>query len=142
MKCFNFLLNFYFSVSLVKTPEPKVNVSTPVSRGERSESLDSLGGMSPSELTSILCRNIPPALNKRNVIEKHFARFGKVCKILCRPGKNLAIVHFNDHVSTIFFCTNQIKSPLFAMTLSVLLSMFIDVFDQFNIFIFLFTCLI
>ncbi|KAF6738684.1 Germinal-center associated nuclear protein [Oryzias melastigma] len=86
------------SISLVKTPEPKVNVSTPVSRGERSESLDSLGGMSPSELTSILCRNIPPALNKRNVIEKHFARFGKVCKILCRPGKNLAIVHFNDHV--------------------------------------------
>ncbi|RVE58447.1 hypothetical protein OJAV_G00209450 [Oryzias javanicus] len=81
------------------TPEPKVNMSRPGSCGERSDSLDSLGGMSPTELTCIQCRNIPPALNKRNVIEKHFARFGKVCKVLCRPGKNLAIVHFNDHAA-------------------------------------------
>uniref|UniRef100_H2MJD5 Germinal-center associated nuclear protein n=1 Tax=Oryzias latipes TaxID=8090 RepID=H2MJD5_ORYLA len=80
-------------------PETKAEMSTPASRGERSESLDSLGGMSPSELTNIMCRNIPQELNKRNKIEKHFARFGKVCKVLCRPAKNLAIVYFNDHAA-------------------------------------------
>uniref|UniRef100_A0A3P9IZ74 Germinal-center associated nuclear protein n=1 Tax=Oryzias latipes TaxID=8090 RepID=A0A3P9IZ74_ORYLA len=79
--------------------ETKVEMSTPASRGERSESLDSLGGMSPSELTCIMCRNIPQELNKRNKVEKHFARFGKVCKVLCRPAKNLAIVYFNDHAA-------------------------------------------
>uniref|UniRef100_A0A8C7Y4R0 Germinal-center associated nuclear protein n=1 Tax=Oryzias sinensis TaxID=183150 RepID=A0A8C7Y4R0_9TELE len=81
------------------TPETKAEMSTPASHGERSESLDSLSGMSPSELTCIMCRNIPQELNKRNKIEKHFARFGKVCKVLCRPAKNLAIVYFNDHAA-------------------------------------------
>lgn len=55
--------------------------------------------MSPSDLTTIMCRNVPPSLNKRDVIEKHFARFGKVCKTICRPNKKLAIVHFDDHAS-------------------------------------------
>uniref|UniRef100_A0A8C7Y7E0 Germinal-center associated nuclear protein n=1 Tax=Oryzias sinensis TaxID=183150 RepID=A0A8C7Y7E0_9TELE len=80
-------------------PATKAEMSTPASHGERSESLDSLSGMSPSELTCIMCRNIPQELNKRNKIEKHFARFGKVCKVLCRPAKNLAIVYFNDHAA-------------------------------------------
>uniref|UniRef100_A0A8C7Y5D3 Germinal-center associated nuclear protein n=1 Tax=Oryzias sinensis TaxID=183150 RepID=A0A8C7Y5D3_9TELE len=85
------------AASSVQTPTR--DMSTPASHGERSESLDSLSGMSPSELTCIMCRNIPQELNKRNKIEKHFARFGKVCKVLCRPAKNLAIVYFNDHVT-------------------------------------------
>lgn len=112
MKFFKILLNSYFTVLLETTPETKAEMSTPASRGERSESLDSLGGMSPSELTNIMCRNIPQELNKRNKIEKHFARFGKVCKVLCRPAKNLAIVYFNDHVSKIGLCRNQIQLPL------------------------------
>jgi len=73
-----------------------------MSRGVRRESLDSLSGMSPNDLTIIQCRNVPPALNKKDVIEKHFARFGKLQKVYCRPAKNMAMVHFHDHVS--YFC--------------------------------------
>ncbi|XP_010776749.1 germinal-center associated nuclear protein [Notothenia coriiceps] len=74
-------------------------VTTPVRRGSRRDSTESLGGMSPTDCTVLQCRNIPPALNKKEVIEKHFGRFGKVRKVYCRPGKNLAIVHFDDHAS-------------------------------------------
>ncbi|XP_038127205.1 germinal-center associated nuclear protein isoform X2 [Cyprinodon tularosa] len=83
----------------VVPPSSVAEALTPVSQGARRDSLDSLSGLSPSDLTTIMCRNIPPSLNKKDVIEKHFARFGKVCKIFCRPNKNLAIVHFEDHVS-------------------------------------------
>ncbi|XP_039612418.1 germinal-center associated nuclear protein [Polypterus senegalus] len=72
---------------------------TPSRRVCRSQSTDSLGGLSPSEFTSIACKNIPSNLNKREIIEKHFSRFGRVQKIYCRPQKNLAIVHFHDHAS-------------------------------------------
>uniref|UniRef100_A0A8C7VKE9 Germinal-center associated nuclear protein n=1 Tax=Oncorhynchus mykiss TaxID=8022 RepID=A0A8C7VKE9_ONCMY len=66
---------------------------------QRSESTDSLGGMSPNDATILQCKSIPLSLNKKNVIEKHFGRFGKVCRVYCRPHKNLAIVHFQDHAS-------------------------------------------
>uniref|UniRef100_A0A8C7GGN7 Germinal-center associated nuclear protein n=1 Tax=Oncorhynchus kisutch TaxID=8019 RepID=A0A8C7GGN7_ONCKI len=66
---------------------------------QRSESTDSLGGMSPNDATILQCKSIPLNLNKKNVIEKHFGRFGKVCRVYCRPHKNLAIVHFQDHAS-------------------------------------------
>ncbi|XP_077599433.1 germinal-center associated nuclear protein [Stigmatopora nigra] len=74
-------------------------IKTPRRTARRSESSDSLGGTSPTDCTIIQCRNIPPALNKRDILIKHFSRFGKVCKVFCRPGKNLAIVHFNNHAS-------------------------------------------
>ncbi|XP_061838749.1 germinal-center associated nuclear protein [Nerophis lumbriciformis] len=82
-----------------KTPEMTAETRTPIRSGVRSDSLDSLSGMSPTDCTVIQCRNIPPALNKRNILEKHFARFGKVCKVFCRPGKNMAAVHFDNHAS-------------------------------------------
>ncbi|XP_034077413.1 germinal-center associated nuclear protein isoform X1 [Gymnodraco acuticeps] len=74
-------------------------VTTPVRRGSRRDSMESLGGMSPTDCTVLQCRNVPPALNKKEVMEKHFGRFGKVRKVYCRPGKNLAIVHFDDHAA-------------------------------------------
>ncbi|XP_017164946.1 germinal-center associated nuclear protein [Poecilia reticulata] len=83
-------------------PDPLTSASealTPVGRGPRRDSADSLSGVSPSDLTTIMVRNVPPSLNKKDVIQKHFARFGKVCKIFCRPNKNLAVVHFDDHAS-------------------------------------------
>uniref|UniRef100_A0A3B4YFS0 Germinal-center associated nuclear protein n=1 Tax=Seriola lalandi dorsalis TaxID=1841481 RepID=A0A3B4YFS0_SERLL len=82
-----------------KPSDPKLETVTPVKRGVRRESSDSLGGMSPTDCTTIQCRDLPAALNKKDTLMKHFARFGKVSKVLCRPGKNLAIVHFDDHVS-------------------------------------------
>ncbi|XP_072254034.1 germinal-center associated nuclear protein isoform X2 [Leuresthes tenuis] len=81
------------------TPDPRAEGLTPMSRGVRRESLDSLSGMSPNDLTTIQCRNVPPALNKKDVIEKHFARFGKLQKVSCRPAKNVAMVHFHDHAA-------------------------------------------
>ncbi|XP_042351006.1 germinal-center associated nuclear protein [Plectropomus leopardus] len=80
------------------TPDPTLSI-TPVRRGVRTESSDSLGGMSPSDCTVIMCRNVPPTVNKKEVIERHFGRFGKVRKVFCRPAKNQAIVHFDDHAS-------------------------------------------
>ncbi len=81
------------------TTDPKLETTTPVKREVRRESSESLSGLSPIDGTTIMCRNMPPALNKKDVIEKHFSRFGRVRKVLCRPLKNLAIVHFDDHVS-------------------------------------------
>ncbi|XP_026231972.1 germinal-center associated nuclear protein [Anabas testudineus] len=84
-----------------KAPETNLQLqtTTPVKRGVRRESSESLSGMSPTDSTVIQCRNVPPALNKKDTIEKHFARFGKVCKVFCRPAKNMAIIHFSDHAS-------------------------------------------
>ncbi|CAN9497974.1 unnamed protein product [Ophioblennius macclurei] len=81
------------------TMEPQTEAATPKRRATRSESSDSLSGTSPSDCTAIQCRNVPPALNKKEIMEKHFGRFGKVRKVYCRPPKNLAIIHFGDHVS-------------------------------------------
>ncbi|KAM7380864.1 hypothetical protein PAMP_004134 [Pampus punctatissimus] len=82
-----------------KAPELQLNTTTPVKRNARLESSESLGGTSPTDCTVIQCKNVPPALNKKDIIERHFGRFGKVRKIFCRPAKNLAIVHFDDHAS-------------------------------------------
>ncbi|XP_027138252.1 germinal-center associated nuclear protein isoform X2 [Larimichthys crocea] len=84
-----------------KVPDPNLETTTPVKRGVRRESSESLSGMSPSDCTTIHCRNVPPALNKKDVLEKHFGRFGKVRKVICRPAKNLATVHFDDHASAV-----------------------------------------
>lgn len=54
---------------------------------------------SPTDCYIILCKNVPTILNKKDILEKHFGHFGKVRKVFCRPAKNMAIVHFNDHVS-------------------------------------------
>lgn len=54
---------------------------------------------SPTDCYIILCKNVPTNLNRKDILEKHFGRFGKVRKIFCRPAKNMATVHFHDHVS-------------------------------------------
>lgn len=92
----------FFSTDSAKPSESKVATTTPNKRGSRTESMDSLSGMSPTDCTSLMCKNVPSSLNRRDTIEKHFARFGKVHKIICRPAKNLTIVYFNDHVSHLF----------------------------------------
>ncbi|KAI1884892.1 hypothetical protein AGOR_G00214560 [Albula goreensis] len=79
--------------------EKAEETETPARRSRRGESTDSLGGMSPSDATAIQCKNVPPNLNRKDIIEKHFSRFGKLRRVFCRPNKNLAIVHFHDHAS-------------------------------------------
>ncbi|XP_041663549.1 germinal-center associated nuclear protein isoform X2 [Cheilinus undulatus] len=82
-----------------KPPEPKHETTTPVKRSVRRESSESLSGMSPTECASIMCRNVPAVLNKKEIMEKHFRHFGKVRKVYCRPAKNMAVIHFDDHAS-------------------------------------------
>ncbi|XP_061679793.1 germinal-center associated nuclear protein [Syngnathoides biaculeatus] len=79
--------------------ELMAKTKTLVRAAERNESLDSLSGTSPTDCTIIQCRNVPPALNKRDIIQKHFSRFGKVCRVCCRPARNTAIVQFDNHGS-------------------------------------------
>ncbi|XP_056145681.1 germinal-center associated nuclear protein [Lampris incognitus] len=73
--------------------------TTPTKRSLRRESSESLSGLSPADCTIIQCKNVPPALNKKEIIEKHFGHFGKVRRVFCRPNKKLAIVHFHDYAS-------------------------------------------
>ncbi|XP_072541729.1 germinal-center associated nuclear protein [Salminus brasiliensis] len=80
-------------------PEPEAETSTPVRRARRGESTDSLAGLSPSEATAIQCKGIPANLNRKDLIEQHFGRFGKIRRVYCKSAKNLAIVHFHDHAS-------------------------------------------
>lgn len=74
-------------------------LETPVKQAVRRVSSESLSGASPPDCTILQCRNIPPALNKMDEIQRHFSRFGKVRKVICRTAKNMAIVHFEDHAS-------------------------------------------
>ncbi|XP_048050228.1 germinal-center associated nuclear protein isoform X2 [Megalobrama amblycephala] len=78
-------------------PEPQAHTSG--RRAARKESTDSLAGLSPADATVIQCKGIPPKLNRKDIITQHFEHFGKVLKVYCRPQKNLAIVHFQDHAS-------------------------------------------
>nr|XP_040057764.1 germinal-center associated nuclear protein [Gasterosteus aculeatus aculeatus] len=77
-------------------PASNLGVATPMRRRQSSESLS---GMPVTDCTVIQCRNVPPNLNRRDVMEKHFGRYGKVRKVLCQPAKNLVKVHFEDHAS-------------------------------------------
>lgn len=79
--------------------DPDPEKDTPVKPGVHSECADNMTFNSPTDGNTIQCRNVPPALNKKDIIEKHFGQFGKVRKIFCRPAKNMAIVQFDDHVS-------------------------------------------
>lgn len=72
---------------------------TPVRQSKRSESMDSLGGLSPTEVTAIQCKNIPDYLNDRTILENHFSKIAKVQRIYTRRSKKLAVVHFFDHAS-------------------------------------------
>uniref|UniRef100_A0A2K5RNH5 Germinal-center associated nuclear protein n=1 Tax=Cebus imitator TaxID=2715852 RepID=A0A2K5RNH5_CEBIM len=72
---------------------------TPVRQSKRSESTDSLGGLSPSEVTAIQCKNIPDYLNNRTILENHFGKIAKVQRIFTRRSKKFAVVHFFDHAS-------------------------------------------
>uniref|UniRef100_A0A8C3WDS9 Germinal-center associated nuclear protein n=1 Tax=Catagonus wagneri TaxID=51154 RepID=A0A8C3WDS9_9CETA len=72
---------------------------TPGRQSKRSESTDSLGGLCPTELTAIQCRNIPDSLNDRTSLEKHFGKIAKVQRIYTRRSKKLAVVYFFDHAS-------------------------------------------
>ncbi|XP_035860182.1 germinal-center associated nuclear protein isoform X2 [Sander lucioperca] len=82
-----------------KSPDSNLGITTPARCGVRRESSESLSGMSPTDCTIIRCMNVPPAYNRKDVIEKHFSRFGKVRRVFCRTGKNMVIVHFDDHAS-------------------------------------------
>ncbi|XP_057553938.1 germinal-center associated nuclear protein isoform X2 [Hippopotamus amphibius kiboko] len=72
---------------------------TPGRQSKRSESTDSLGGLSPAEVTAIQCKNIPDYLNDRSTLEKHFGKIAKVQRIYIRRSKKLAVVSFFDHAS-------------------------------------------
>lgn len=76
--------------------------TTPTARraaAARKESTESLSGQSPTDCTVLQCRKLPPALNRKDILEKHFSRFGKVRRIYCRPARNSATVTFDDHAS-------------------------------------------
>nr|XP_014715316.2 germinal-center associated nuclear protein isoform X2 [Equus asinus] len=72
---------------------------TPGRQSKRSESTESLGGLSPAEVTAIQCKNIPDYLNDRTILEKHFGKIAKVQRIYIRRNKKLAVVYFFDHAS-------------------------------------------
>ncbi|KAL4681717.1 hypothetical protein H8959_007194 [Pygathrix nigripes] len=73
---------------------------TPARPSNRSESTDSLGGLCPSEVTAIQCKNIPDYLNDRTILENHFGKIAKVQRVFTRRSKKLAVVHFFDHPET------------------------------------------
>ncbi|XP_051874599.1 germinal-center associated nuclear protein isoform X3 [Pristis pectinata] len=68
-------------------------------RLRRGDSTDSQSSTPLSELTAIQCKNIPADLNKKEIIREHFSQYGKVQRVYCQTSKNLAVVHFANHVS-------------------------------------------
>ncbi|KAM6984898.1 LOW QUALITY PROTEIN: germinal-center associated nuclear protein [Aplochiton taeniatus] len=83
----------------VEASDPDPQTKTPVGQSQCRGSPENLGGFSPTDSTVIQCKNVPSAINRKDIMEKHFCRFGKVQKVLCRPARNLVIVHFQDHAA-------------------------------------------
>ncbi|XP_067994306.1 germinal-center associated nuclear protein isoform X1 [Melanerpes formicivorus] len=81
------------------SPREDSSSATPARRTRGSESTESIGNLSPGELTAIQCKNVPDYLNDRTVLEKHFGQFVKVRRIMTRRSKKTAILHFFDHAS-------------------------------------------
>ncbi|XP_022236380.1 germinal-center associated nuclear protein-like, partial [Limulus polyphemus] len=57
---------------------------------------------SPEEIrniTSIICKGISEEINKKQILQEHFSKFGKVRRITCGPQKNYAVIYFYDHES-------------------------------------------
>ncbi|CAJ0955068.1 unnamed protein product [Ranitomeya imitator] len=67
------------------------------SRGERSDGGEHLVPVSPSDLATFLIRNVPNNLNKKNIMEDHFKKYGKILRINCRVKQKMAIIQFNNH---------------------------------------------
>uniref|UniRef100_A0A3Q3QX71 Germinal-center associated nuclear protein n=1 Tax=Monopterus albus TaxID=43700 RepID=A0A3Q3QX71_MONAL len=86
------------SDSVTATPS-MLKTAARVKRGVCRESSESLSGLSPTDCTTIHCKDLLADLNKKEILEKHFARFGKVTRVVCRPTKSQATVHFSDHAS-------------------------------------------
>lgn len=49
-----------------------------------------------SKLTTILIKDLPEELNKRDTLLEHFSQFGEVTRVQCRSDCT-AIVHFKQH---------------------------------------------
>ena len=120
---------FYPLQGSVETPDKEPETKTPVRRAQRGDSIDSLGGLSPTDTTNIQCKNVPANLNKKDILEKHFARFGKICRIMCRPQKNLATVHFQDHVRTDLSPSELAITKMFAYVLHCIYSKLVKMID-------------
>ena len=50
-------------------------------------------------MTSLLCTEVPTGYNDRQILTRHFSKFGTVLKVSCSKNNNRAAVHFADHVS-------------------------------------------
>lgn len=76
---------------------PPSFAKTPLRRTKRSDSTDSIGPLSPNEQTCIQLKNLPQDLNKKQVLEAFFKKFGKIQRTYCKPGNTTAIIHFAQH---------------------------------------------
>ncbi|XP_077128544.1 germinal-center associated nuclear protein-like [Ranitomeya variabilis] len=67
------------------------------SRGERSDGAEHLVPVSPSDLTTFVIKNVPNNLNKKNIMEDHFNKYGTILRITCRVKQKMATIQFNNH---------------------------------------------
>lgn len=64
-----------------------------------SSKMSGAGAGSPpdsSKLTTLLIKDIPEELNRRDALLNHFSQFGEVTRVQCRADST-AIVHFKEH---------------------------------------------
>ncbi|XP_073433623.1 germinal-center associated nuclear protein [Dendrobates tinctorius] len=89
---------------LLEEGELLPDIQTPSSnsalnKGERSEGAEHSVPVSPSDLTTIVIRNVPIKLNKKNILEDYFKKCGKILRINCRMKQKIASIQFNDNNS-------------------------------------------
>lgn len=79
-------------------PSTSTELQTPPAAraGSRRESTEST-----TDSTVLQCRNLPPELNHKGILIKHFSAFGKVHRVYCKPQRNMAFIHFGDHASAV-----------------------------------------
>ncbi|XP_076363562.1 germinal-center associated nuclear protein-like isoform X2 [Tachypleus tridentatus] len=77
-----------------KQKEHQSEVKTPMKEERRIASPEEI-----QNITSIICKGILEEVNKKQVLNEHFSKFGKVRRITCCPQKNYAVIYFYDHQS-------------------------------------------
>ncbi|XP_073502867.1 germinal-center associated nuclear protein [Phyllobates terribilis] len=73
--------------------------SSSVSKGERCDGAEHSLPVFPSELTTIFLKNVPNKLNKKNIMEDYFKKYGKILRINCRIKQKTVHIQYSNHNS-------------------------------------------
>ncbi|XP_061179067.1 germinal-center associated nuclear protein-like [Saccostrea echinata] len=52
---------------------------------------------SVEDRVALICKNVPPRFNSGQKLRQHFTKFGEVTRVITKPDKGMATIHFKTH---------------------------------------------